>query len=119
MTKSSPNSSSIIYNSLNPHFSFQLFFEQLFFHLFFPFSVPYFLSKYGWSVYYAHGLQPTKIRNILANWIFPLAIFISIITAQYLPDRIGHGCYVPVCIFLIHRFMIALKYGTMSQSEYS
>ena len=37
----------LVYSSLNAHFSVSIFIEQLLFHLLFPFSIPFFLAKYG------------------------------------------------------------------------
>lgn len=119
MSSNSSSFPSVLYNSLNPHFSFQLFLEQLLFHLFFPLPLPYFYLQYGKTFLYAHGLYPlTNIRNLLANWFFPIAFYLLIIISQYLPDRISYGYIVPCCIYLVHRFMVAMKYGTLSSSEY-
>jgi hypothetical protein len=109
----------VIYSSLNPHFSLQLFFQQLFFHIFFPLSSLYLYSQYGTTFFYAHGIILTNLRNILSNWFFPISFYITILTAQYLPSNISYGYFVPCCIYFVHRFMIAMKYGTMSISEYS
>jgi hypothetical protein len=109
----------IIYSSLNPHFSFQIFFEQLFSHLFFPFGLPFFIWKYGWTFTIAHGFRPTSIINCFGNWLFPTFLITILVTAQYLPNRIGSGYMVPTCIYLIHRFMISTKYGSLSHSEYA
>lgn len=110
--------SNILYNSLNPHFSLILFFEQLFIHIFFPLPLPYFYWKYGLTFLYAHGYYPIYSTNIL-NWLFPISVQLTILSGQYLPHNIGGGYFVPTCILLLHRFMVAMKYGTISQSEYS
>jgi hypothetical protein len=109
----------IIFHSLNPQLSLQIFFEQLFFHLFYPFSIPFLFWKYGRTFPIAHGVFSTFPLLILSNWIFPSFFVLAIVTSQFLPSQIGDGFIVPSCIFLIHRFMIATKYATMSESEYA
>ena len=108
----------VIYNSLNPHFSMILFFEQLFIHITFPILLPYFYWKYGVTFLYAHGYYPLKSFNIL-NWGFPISVYLTILTRQFLPKIMTSGYFVPTCILLLHRFMVSMKYATMSQSEYS
>lgn len=109
----------LIYHSLNPHISIQLFFEQLISHLLFPLSLPFFMRKYGRTFPIAHGFYPTEFASILANWLFPAFFLLVLATSRYLPSQIGGGYAVPACIFLIHRFMVATKYATLSESEYA
>jgi hypothetical protein len=109
----------VLYHSLNPQLSIQLFFEQIISHLFFPLPLPYFLWKYGQTFPMAHGFNSISFFPILSNWIFPSFFVLTIITSRYLPGQISDGFIVPVCIFLIHRFMVATKYATLSESEYA
>jgi hypothetical protein len=109
----------IIFNSLNPHFSFQIFIEQMISHLIFPLGLPFFIWKYGWTFPLAHGFRPSSMMDFIGNWLFPIFFITTLSTAPSLPHRIGGGYIVPACIYLIHRFMVAIKYGSLSQSEYA
>jgi hypothetical protein len=109
----------MLFNSLNPHFTFEIFIEELLSHLFFPIFLPFFIWKYGWTYPLAHGFLPTSVSAVVTNWFFPTFLLTILISAHYLPSRIGGGYIVPTCIFLIHRFMIATKYSSLSQSEYA
>ena len=46
-------------------------------------------------------------------------ILIMIVCYALSPDDLSHGVYVPISYFLVHRFMVALKYATMSDEEYA
>ena len=64
-------SNGLIFSSLNAHFSFAIFLEQLCFHIFFPFSIPIFLYKFGYMNAYAqnYDLSFVVMLNTIAAGI--------------------------------------------------
>jgi hypothetical protein len=109
----------LVFSSLDTHFSVMVFFEQFFFHIFFPLSVPYAWYRYGTT---QTQLQDYHFSSIPA-YVFTFAPFLcmsaAVICLVAEPEVLNYGhLVVPFGLFAIHRMMVAVKYATLSPDEY-
>lgn len=104
-----------IFDSVCSHFQCQVFVEQLLAHLCIVF-VPAFTNMYG------QGFTTVTFGSILFNWVVPVSLYIMmIIYFASNPADFGSvygAVWLPIIFFVQHRLTVALKYASMSTSEY-
>jgi hypothetical protein len=92
-----------------------VFLEQLIGHLIIPLA-PFLLSLRN------QGFVCDKFQNFIFNLFFPCLVYVALIT-YFLSDttdvEIVSGAFViPILFFIQHRLTVALKYASLSPSEY-
>jgi hypothetical protein len=45
-------------------------------------------------------------------------MMVTIIAYSLTPEDLGFEIAFPICLYIMHRSMVALKYGTLSPTEY-
>jgi hypothetical protein len=117
-----------VFTSLDTHFSFKVFIQQLFFHIFFPLTVPLAWSLYGVKHARIQGYHYSDkpFMSYLLTIIPSLCIWASV--SVYCTQRVGmlqlqlqlplDMMQLPVGMFLLQRMMIAVKYASLSPYEY-
>jgi hypothetical protein len=59
------------------------------------------------------------LRQLLfSEWIFFGCMLLTIIAYFLTPEDLGFEVAFPICLYIMHRSMVALKYGTLSPTEY-
>jgi hypothetical protein len=107
-----------ILDSIAVQYHASVFWVQFISHLFYPFA--YFLVNYkmqGFSV------TPSNWSGINFNLLFPSIIYAMIILYYLCPAEdelpIRGAYWVPMILFIQHRMTVALKYASLSPTEYS
>ena len=101
----------IFFDTIGVQFNFGVFFTQLFGHLFFP------------RLLNEHGQFDWSFGSILMTFITPLLAYTMILSYFMIPgsqeNNVIQGAFIlPLVYFLQHRVVIAIKYGSLSQTEY-
>jgi hypothetical protein len=104
----------IFFDTIGVQFHFETFIRQLLAHLILPFF-PLIVN--------VHGQVDKTILSLLAAWVAPVAVYTMLIAYCMIPDsdtnHTMRGAYImPLVYFLQHRFVIAIKYGSLSRTEY-
>lgn len=55
---------------------------------------------------------------MFSEWFFSASLIITTIAYKMSPEDLGFEIAFPVCLYIMHRTMVALKYGTLSPTEY-
>lgn len=107
-------------DSIAVQFHTPVFWNQFFAHIFFPAS--YFLLNYK-AQGFAIGNDFIVSPNFYFNILFPSIIYLMIVTYFLCPPEdelaIRGAFWVPTIFFIQHRMTIALKYASLSPSEYA
>jgi hypothetical protein len=103
-----------LFDSLNKQFHWRMFFFQLAIHVFLPLMI--FSPNFA-----AHGFHLTKI-SVWVNIVDPLLLYIMILSFSFSSsaDRqmLGFSVLIPILLFMVHKTTVALKYATLSPTEY-
>lgn len=104
-----------LFDSVCTNFHFQVFVEQLLCHLILPIA-PFFLNLK------AQGFAILHYGAILFNYIVPFSVYIMIISYTCSSDKnlgvLVGALWVPLLFFVQHRMTVALKYASLSVTEY-
>ena len=104
-----------LFDSLGCQFHLSIFLYQLFIHVFFPFLFCGPNPK-------AQGVRCT-IFNISFIILHPIFFYVMIVAFIYCnqTDRelVGYSVVIPILFFFVHRTTVALKYATLSPTEYA
>lgn len=102
----------VLFDALSSQLSLAVCIEQFLLHITFPLLLPLFFRRYGRIFFYAQAFNsPISIINISVFYAMVLSAIMS-------TEKIGMQVVFPIGVYVIHRFMVALKYGTLSPSEY-
>ncbi len=105
----------IIFDSIGTQFHASVFFFQLVGHIFPPFLFAFTRNRYGQGLKWSF---PSNMNDIIS----PIAFYVMIVCFLLCSDEdrmaLGHTIYFPAMFFLVHRNTVALKYATMSKTEY-
>ena len=105
-----------IFDSLGCQFHLSVFLKQWIAHLFIPFLL--FIPNY-----YAQGLRARQAYYVWCSIIHPLLVYGMLIAfACCSPndqELLGYTALIPLLFFIVHRTMVALKYATLSPTEYN
>ena len=101
-------------DALTVQFHSGTFVYQLAAHLFLPLYI-FMVNSYGQI--------STEINNILGSFLCPLCVYVMLVSYQMTPienrEPSMEGAYIiPLIYFLQHRLVIAIKYASMSRTEY-
>jgi hypothetical protein len=104
----------IFFDTIGVQFHFETFIRQLLAHLVVP-LFPFIAN--------VHGQVDRTILSKLGAWVSPVAVCVMLIAYCMVPNSNANhtmrGAYImPLVYFLQHRFVIALKYGSLSRTEY-
>jgi hypothetical protein len=109
-----------ILDSIAVQFHAAVFWQQFLPHIIFPLS--YFLLNYkvqGFAVSYDFLWQPSFYFNIF----FPSVIYVMAVLYYLCPVQdelpVRGALWVPIIFFIQHRMTVALKYASLSPSEYA
>lgn len=58
------------------------------------------------------------MQGLIGTWMVTSCLTVMIVSFFLSSDQLGYQVAFPVCLYIMHRSMIALKYGTLSPSEY-
>lgn len=104
-----------LFDSVCSNFHFQVFVEQIIAHLVVPLA-PLFVNVRAQG-FYRWGFFP-----ILFNIVIPSTVYIMIVSYFMSSNKdlgvLQGAIWVPLLFFLQHRMTVALKYATLSVSEY-
>ena len=103
----------ILFDALSSQLSLSVCIEQFLLHMTFPLLLPVFVYRYGWTMLYS------QYFNKWSTWLFSILFTLMIISIPLSEEFIGIQCTFPCMLYLIHRVMVSLKYGTLSPSEYN
>lgn len=123
------NRDHILFDAFSSQFSVGVCLEQFLMHLTFPLLIPYFIYKYGFtflytqrflviSTYFPSNFIIIMFFQHIGNYAAIATFYIMIIAFIKAPENIGLQFIFPLGVFLMHRFMVSVKYGTLSPSEY-
>ena len=109
-----------VYESVNSELNLKVFLSefvrQMLLPLFIPFDA-YFRGKY---FLYSHGVSYNWL-SIYFNCLIHFIMY-SCIVFYFLADSCNHkhtlDIFIPLFYFTCHKFMIATKYGTLTEAEY-
>ena len=114
-----PQADDIVFSSLDTHFSFYVFVEQLIFHVFFPLTVP--IAWYRFGMKHSH-IQRYHYRDPAAYFFtyIPLLCVVAALCCLYAePDVLRvEQLRLPFGVMLLQRMMISVKYASLSPDEY-
>jgi hypothetical protein len=104
----------IFFDTIGVQFHFETFTRQLLAHLILP-LFPFIIN--------GHGQINRSIISLLGSWISPVLVYLMLISYCMVPgsdtNHTMRGAFViPLVYFLQHRFVIAIKYGSLSRTEY-
>lgn len=102
----------ILFDCMSSQLSLSVCIEQFLLHMTFPLLVPLFIKRYGLVFLY------TQRFTAIQHYIYSAVFYTMIIAIVLSPEQIGLQYIFPAMVYLMHRFMVALKYGTLSPSEY-
>lgn len=104
-----------LFDSLGCQFHFSVFFYQFISHLLLP--LMFFLPNLA-----AQGIRCTS-KHILSTILNPIIFYAMIIAFLFCTpndkDLLGYSIIIPLLFFIVHRTTVALKYATLSPTEYS
>mmetsp|Transcript_766 Transcript_766/g.1273 ORF Transcript_766/g.1273 Transcript_766/m.1273 type:complete len:587 (-) Transcript_766:111-1871(-) len=112
------NKKRILFDSATVHFSPSVFLYQFFLHLSFPLIIPLHWYRYGWISLYAQAIVTSTYQGMIFSWFISLAALTMVIAAINAPENIGNQILFPICLVVMHRLMVSLKYATLSATEY-
>jgi hypothetical protein len=102
----------IFFDALGVQFHFDVFMWQLAAHLFLP--------LYPFMVNYHGQINLKSAFNNFGSWVSPIMAWLMI--ASYIAEKnrpeVNGAFLIPLVYFLQHRFVIAMKYASMSRTEY-
>jgi hypothetical protein len=101
------------FDTIGVQFHFGPFLWQLIAHLILP-LFPFMINRSG-------QLQ-NDVYTRFTSWVTPILIYIMFLSYTYIPDHMSTGVrgafLIPVIYVLQHRLVIAIKYGSLSPTEY-
>jgi len=99
----------MFFDTIGVQFHFRAFFWQLFAHIFFP-LFPVMINFSG------------QVTTMMYTWISPVLVYVMIVTYVLVDGANRPGMegalIIPLVYFLQHRLVIAMKYGSLSRTEY-
>jgi hypothetical protein len=105
----------LLFDAIGIQFHLNIFFKQFFMHIFFP-ALLFFSENPT-----AQGVR----RDFPSIWwtcISPLLVYIMIGSYFSLSDSdqnvLGQALFIPLMLYAVHRIIIALKYASLSVTEY-
>lgn len=115
------DSSNLIYDSIAVHFNIDVFFIQLFIHIFWPFGM--LLSPNMRAQTFFNTVPIT----VLFNHIAPMLVIITILSYFMMSQSVESSEYqhfqrslwYPLLFYVLHRATVAIKYASLSRSEYN
>lgn len=106
----------MIFDTIQVQFNPSVFFFQLFIHCFIFFS---FLSPNP----SAQGFWGTNFWFVFFNWGLTLILYVMIVSYFMAPSEtfvvLSGALWIPLIYFVQHKLVVALKYASLSTSEYS
>jgi hypothetical protein len=106
----------IIFDSIAPNLDWLVFWKQLIAHVF------VFLSPCLIENPVAQGFYGTSIAKMFYNTILAAVVYMVIVTYLALDhtnfDILAGACLIPVIYFVQHKLIIAVKYSSLTSSEY-
>ena len=113
----------VLYDSLTIHFSVWVFIEQFLNHMLFPLFLPWMVYRHGWlSLAAQQFICPTfcskNTFGIVWNWLTPGIFYTMVVLHFGQCSDLQMSLLFPVLLYSMHRAMVALKYATLSPSEY-
>lgn len=104
-----------LYDSVNAQFHARVFFEQLLAHMFLPLA-PFFANLH------AQEFLSTSIYSNFFNILLPLIVYVmcisNVVMSQNDMDSVRGVVVLPLVLFTCHRIMIAIKFASLSETEY-
>eukprot|EP01040_Poterioochromonas_malhamensis_P018099 gene18099-21025_t len=106
----------MIFDTIQVQFNPSIFFFQLFIHCFIFFS---FLSPNP----SAQGFWGTNFWFLFYNWGLTLILYVMIVSYFMAPSEtfvvLSGALWIPLIYFVQHKLVVALKYASLSTSEYT
>jgi hypothetical protein len=112
---------SLLFDSVAIHFNINVFFWQLFIHLGWPFSLLFVENAHA-QVFFNVGILP-----VWFNHVGPLTVILMLLSyymmANYATksefERFEGSIWYPLLFYFLHRCTVAIKYASLSESEYA
>jgi hypothetical protein len=116
-TATAPNyCDEIIFDSIAPNLDWLVFWKQLIAHVF-VFLAPCLIENPV-----AQGFYGRSIAKMFYNTILAMVVYLVIVTYLALDhtnfDILAGACLIPVIYFVQHKLIIAVKYSSLTTSEY-
>jgi hypothetical protein len=112
----------LIFDSITPNFSAPIFWAQLFSHIF-VFLAPILLDNpraqrfYGWS-----GNKWNAFLAFFSNSGLPLLVYLCVFSFLACNNNnsqvLSGALYVPIIYFIQHKLIVAVKYASLTKTEY-
>jgi len=106
----------IILDSITPNFSWPRFFQQLLSHVFI-FLAPFLLDDAS-----LQGFGIDSLQNIVVHIMLPCLVYVNVISYFFLDPsnlRVLVGAlWFPLIYFVQHKLVVAVKYASLSETEY-
>lgn len=102
-----------LFDSSEIHFNIIVFLKQVILHLFCPFFLWFSPNLY------VQGFLELRFLSIFFNWFLHALLIIMVSISYSYEDELGSDSriiFIPFMLLLSHRFMVALKYATMSNT---
>lgn len=104
-----------LFDSINGQFHIRVFVEQFIAHTIIPLA-PLFANLR------AQRFLSTSLLSNLFNIILPILVYIICFTYIFMSKsdrgRVHGAIVMPLLLFIVHRLMVALKYASLSQTEF-
>ncbi len=106
----------VFFDSIDAEFHIDIFIFQFCANMFLPFLLLFSRNRY------AQGIR-WNFHSIRYDILGPIAFYGSIIAFMFCSNLdqslLGHSLYLPLMFFVVHRVVLALKYATLSTTEYN
>jgi hypothetical protein len=102
----------IIFDSIGPQFSINIFIWEFVVHMLYPFFI--------WSSPISHGWWPIQ-NNALYFYLnhgSSVVVYLMLLCAYLSQHVTSNEWVIPFMFYTIHRTMVASKYGSLSRTEY-